>query len=548
MSQTVTHTFVSGIADNPAAASAGEVLPSHWNANHTITGAADLAVGTSAITSGTTGNILFDNSGVLGEETISAALDFIGGTQGDILYRDSTGWAVLAPGTSGYLLSTQGAAANPQWVVPPSAGGITIGSTPISGSSANDVLYGDGSVLQQAAYFNISSGQPNVAAGYAYLYDGLNAIFKVPPGPPINVGDNWFIGDAGNFTLTGVGNFCEGPSAGGALTSGYWNMVEGKDALASCTTGYSNLAFGSGALVALIDGHDNAGVGTGALHGATTGCDFNLALGTNALGSGALVNGMSNVGIGNTAGDALAGSSSSNTFIGDSAAKNVASAFGNVVIGAQAVSGTTGFQLFEQTIIGYGAAPSISGYGSYNVVIGSSAGSALGNGGYNTIIASGENTISGGQQNVAIGFGAGVPNGGANGGISISNMIYGTNCTGTGATPSTGQIGIGIQALTAVLHLAASTTAQANLRFDPTSAASPTSPNQGDMWYDGTDLYFKGGSFYTSSTSKMLGNKVGLTGGSTGNVPTLTAGPVTGNPTKWLPYDDNGTTRYIPAW
>jgi hypothetical protein len=36
--------------------------------------------------------------------------------------------------------------------------------------------------------------------------------------------------------------------------------------------------------------------------------------------------------------------------------------------------------------------------------------------------------------------------------------------------------------------------------------------------------------------------------GSTSNVPTLTAGPVTGNPTKWIPVDDNGITRYIPSW
>lgn len=32
----ITHTFVSGIADDATAAAAGEVLPSHWNAAHTI--------------------------------------------------------------------------------------------------------------------------------------------------------------------------------------------------------------------------------------------------------------------------------------------------------------------------------------------------------------------------------------------------------------------------------------------------------------------------------------------------------------------------------
>lgn len=34
----IKHAFVSPIADDPNAASLGEVLPSHWNANHTITG------------------------------------------------------------------------------------------------------------------------------------------------------------------------------------------------------------------------------------------------------------------------------------------------------------------------------------------------------------------------------------------------------------------------------------------------------------------------------------------------------------------------------
>lgn len=41
----VTHTFVSGIADDPKAAAAGEVLPSHWNATHTVTGARTMLSG-----------------------------------------------------------------------------------------------------------------------------------------------------------------------------------------------------------------------------------------------------------------------------------------------------------------------------------------------------------------------------------------------------------------------------------------------------------------------------------------------------------------------
>ncbi len=46
----------------------------------------------------------------------------------------------------------------------------------------------------------------------------------------------------------------------------------------------------------------------------------------------------------------------------------------------------------------------------------------------------------------------------------------------------------------------------------------------------------------------LLATGAALTAGATGNVPTLTAGPVTGNPTKWIAISDNGVTRYIPCW
>lgn len=50
------------------------------------------------------------------------------------------------------------------------------------------------------------------------------------------------------------------------------------------------------------------------------------------------------------------------------------------------------------------------------------------------------------------------------------------------------------------------------------------------------------------TAAAMLTSNVTMTAGSTANVPTLTTGPVTGNPTKWIPFNDNGTTRHFPAW
>lgn len=46
---------------------------------------------------------------------IQELLDSLGMAHGDILYRDSTGWTVLAPGTAGHALVTGGAGANPAW-------------------------------------------------------------------------------------------------------------------------------------------------------------------------------------------------------------------------------------------------------------------------------------------------------------------------------------------------------------------------------------------------------------------------------------------------
>lgn len=54
-------------------------------------------------------------AGVTEELTIAQALDWLGATQGSILYRGASAWTVLGPGTAGQLLQTNGGAANPSW-------------------------------------------------------------------------------------------------------------------------------------------------------------------------------------------------------------------------------------------------------------------------------------------------------------------------------------------------------------------------------------------------------------------------------------------------
>lgn len=55
-------------------------------------------------------------AGVTEEVTLSQLLDWIGSAaQGDILFRDASGWGRLEAGTAGQFLKTQGEGANPAW-------------------------------------------------------------------------------------------------------------------------------------------------------------------------------------------------------------------------------------------------------------------------------------------------------------------------------------------------------------------------------------------------------------------------------------------------
>lgn len=52
----------------------------------------------------------------------------------------------------------------------------------------------------------------------------------------------------------------------------------------------------------------------------------------------------------------------------------------------------------------------------------------------------------------------------------------------------------------------------------------------------------------TTGSATLHSTSVALTDGAAAAAGTLTNAPAAGNPTKWIPINDNGTTRYIPAW
>jgi len=52
----------------------------------------------------------------------------------------------------------------------------------------------------------------------------------------------------------------------------------------------------------------------------------------------------------------------------------------------------------------------------------------------------------------------------------------------------------------------------------------------------------------TTNSTTMIASNQAFTNGAAAQLGTLTNAPTAGNPTKWIPINDNGTTRYIPAW
>lgn len=52
----------------------------------------------------------------------------------------------------------------------------------------------------------------------------------------------------------------------------------------------------------------------------------------------------------------------------------------------------------------------------------------------------------------------------------------------------------------------------------------------------------------TTAGNNLVRKTTTLADGAAAAAGTLGNAPTAGNPTKWVPIDDNGTTRYIPAW
>jgi hypothetical protein len=432
-----------------------------------------------------------------------------------------------------------------------SGGGMAIGGAVTSGTSGS-VLFIDGSsdLAQDNSKFfwddtNYILKLGDAGTSAALYLNALPAIYEVP-----NVsGNNWFEGNAGNTTLSGSGNFGTGDGALAALTTGIGNVAIGGDSLSlgpgnptlgRLSTGTKNTALGATALAFCVSNTQNMAIGTDSLRllGSTAGGDFNTAVGASTL---------------STLG-ATAGGCDNNTGIGQNA-------------GGQVFAGS------NNTFVGTGSAISMSGTVQNNTVLGASSGANLTGGNFNLILGSwlGPSTapndlivLVGGRDQFMPALDAGFISGlrpvwsfttrfnSEPAGIHIYNTMDIAAAPPTNYergildwNPTANVFTIGTQAG------GTGSTRNIEVIIGGTNKLDYGITNAG-KWTAAADIVTTG-DLYTTDAAFFIRTKATLTDGAgTGAGVTFTNAPgaslTTGNPTKWIAIDDNGTTRYIPAF
>lgn len=176
------------------------------------------STGTIAFANIPNNTLLQNHSGGSAQPVGSNISDFLdsatGATAGEILYRSTGGWAALAPGTAGNVLTSEGSGVNPQWLTPTSASLADPGFLviPIAGSAHN--------YIRQWGNATISSGT-SVAVTFPQACP--TGILGDPQVTPAASGGVQVSAAAGSVTLSGFTIFGVNSGTGGSLTGQPFN-------------------------------------------------------------------------------------------------------------------------------------------------------------------------------------------------------------------------------------------------------------------------------------------------------------------------------------
>lgn len=320
--------------------------------NKTVNGSSNTITNIS-LTTAVTGTLPVSNGGT-GAATFTANNVLLG--------NGTSGFQVVAPGTSGNVLTSNGTT----WVSQ-AAGASLSGDTDSASPYETSLGYeaGNSTTGARDTFIGFQSGRANTtgadntAVGYQALDVNTTGSFNVAVGSSA-------LGECVAKNNTGVGYL-----ALGVTTSGENLVAVGGNALAANTTGNNNVALGMNAMLLNTTGSNNSALGFEALRANTTG-NSNTAIGYYALKSN--TTGISNAAVGyqalylNSAGtdntavgyDSLGANTtgSSNTAVGCQSGDKITTGTQNVTVGNSAASSgtndlTTGS---NNIIIGYNAA------------------------------------------------------------------------------------------------------------------------------------------------------------------------------------------------
>jgi hypothetical protein len=112
------------------------------------------------------------STGAIQELTASGVLDIISSTRGTILYRGASGWAALAPGTDGYVLTTHSTGADPTWAA--GGGGTALSANSLTALTGQTLtlatLDGNKDILLKAhGTGQVIVGDDNSKSAYVYI-------------------------------------------------------------------------------------------------------------------------------------------------------------------------------------------------------------------------------------------------------------------------------------------------------------------------------------------------------------------------------------------